>query len=88
MEEEFKRFGLPNISLFIAVSQLSGSIGLIFGLFHPIILIFSSAGLTTIMLIACLVRIRVKDTLLESLPALFYLILNTVIFFHSLSVLK
>ena len=88
MEEEFKRFGLPNISLFIAVSQLSGSIGLIFGLFHPIILIFSSAGLTTIMLIACLVRIRVKDTLLESLPALFYLILNTIIFFHSLSVLK
>ena len=88
MEEEFERFRLPNISLFIAFSQLSGSIGLIFGLFHPIILIFSSAGLTTMMLIACLVRIRVKDTLLESLPALFYLILNTVIFFHSLSVLK
>ena len=88
MEEELKRFRVPNISLFIAVSQLSGSIGLIFGLFHPIILIFSSSGLTTMMLIACLVRIRVKDTLLESLPALFYLILNTVIFFHSLSVLK
>ena len=87
MEEEFKRFGLPNISLFIAFSQLSGSIGLIFGLFHPIILIFSSAGLTTMMLIACLVRIRVKDTLLESLPALFYLILNTVILLYSLDLL-
>ena len=87
MEEEFKRFGLPNISLFIAVSQLSGSIGLIFGLFHPIILIFSSAGLTIMMLIACLVRIRVKDTLLESLPALFYLILNTVILLYSLGLL-
>ena len=40
MEEEFKRFGLPNISLFIAFSQLSGSIGLIFGLFHPTIDLF------------------------------------------------
>ena len=87
MEEEFKRFGLPNISLFIAVSQLSGSIGLIFGLFHPIILIFSSTGLTTMMLIACLVRFRVKDSLLESLPALFYLILNTVILLYSLDLL-
>ena len=87
MEEEFKRFGLPHISLFIAFSQLSGSIGLIFGLFHPIILIFSSAGLTTMMLIACVVRFRVKDTLLESLPAIFYLVLNTVILIYSLNLL-
>jgi hypothetical protein len=83
MEEEFKRFGLPNISLFIAFSQLSGSFGLIFGFFYPIFLIISSAGLTTMMLIACLVRFRVKDTLLESLPALFYLVLNTVILIYS-----
>ena len=83
MEEEFKRFGLPNISLFIAFFQLSGSFGLIFGFFYPIILIISSAGLTTMMLIACLVRFRVKDTLLESLPALFYLVLNTVILIYS-----
>jgi hypothetical protein len=84
MEEEFKRFGFPNIALFVAFAQLSGSIGLIFGLFHPIILIFSSAGLTTMMLIACIVRFRVKDSLSSSFPALFYLILNLVIFIYSL----
>lgn len=87
MDKEFKRFRLPNISIFIAFSQLSASIGLILGLVNNTLLIFSSAGLTTMMLIACLVRFRVKDTLLESLPALFYLILNTVILLYSLGLL-
>ena len=87
MEEEFKRFGLPNISLFIAFSQLSGSFGLILGLVNNTFLIISSAGLTTMMLFACLVRFRVKDTLRESLPALFYLVLNTVILIYSLNLI-
>ena len=84
MEEEFKRFGLPNISLFIAVSQLSGSIGLIFGLINPTILIYSSAGLSLFMFFALFTRLRVKDSLSSSFPALFYLILNIVIFIYSL----
>lgn len=84
MEKEFKRFGLPNISIFIAFSQLSASLGLILGLVNNTLLIFSSAGLTTMMLIACIVRFRVKDTLIQSIPALFYLILNLVIFIYSL----
>ncbi len=84
MEKEFKRFGLPNISIFIAFSQLSASIGLILGLVNNTLLIFSSAGLTTMMLIACIVRFRVKDSLSSSFPALFYLILNLVIFINSL----
>ena len=84
MEKEFKRFGLPNIALFVAFAQLSGSIGLIFGLINPNILIYSSAGLSLMMLFAFFTRLRVKDSLISSFPALFYLILNIVIFIYSL----
>jgi hypothetical protein len=84
MEKEFKRFGLPNIALFVAFAQLSGSIGLIFGLINPTILIYSSAGLSLLMFFAFFTRLRVKDSLSSSFPALFYLILNLVIFIYSL----
>lgn len=87
MEKEFKRFGLPNIALFVAFAQLSGSIGLIVGLMNTTILIYSSAGLCVMMIFACLARLRVKDSCRVSSPALFYLIINIVIFVHSLSLL-
>ncbi len=84
MEEEFKRFGLPNLALLTALCQLIGSIGLVFGLFNNYILIISTAGLSLMMIFACMARLRVKDSLKDSTPALFYLILNIVLFIYSL----
>jgi hypothetical protein len=37
----------------------------------------AAGGLTLMMLVAIIVRIQIKDTLLQTLPALFYLALNT-----------
>jgi hypothetical protein len=85
MKKEFKRFGLEKIGLLTIIFQLIGATGLIIGLkFNPILTI-SSFGLALIMLSGLIVRIKVKDSVWISLPALFYMGLNTYIFFASIN---
>lgn len=87
MEQEFKRFGLPNLALLTALCQLIGSIGLLFGLINNFVLIFSAGGLSVMMFLACLARLRVKDSMKVSAPALFYFILNIIILIYSFNLL-
>jgi hypothetical protein len=85
MKKEFKRFGLEKIGLLTIILQLMGATGLIIGLkFNPILTI-SSFGLALIMLSGLIVRIKLKDSVWISLPALFYMGLNTYIFFASIN---
>jgi hypothetical protein len=80
MKSEFKRFKLEKLGLFTIILQFFGALGLLIGLqFNPL-LIISSGGLALLMLIGVLVRIKLKDSLLITLPALFYMCLNTYIF--------
>ena len=84
MKDEFKRFGLEKLGLLTIVLELLGAIGLIVGLkFNPI-LVIASLGLALLMLIGLIVRIRLKDNIWISLPALFYMGLNTYIFLMSI----
>jgi hypothetical protein len=80
LKDEFTRFGLSRLGVFTAVFQILGAIGLLVGLMFSAILLIASAGLTLMMLLAIVVRIKVKDSLWAMLPALFYLILNMYIF--------
>lgn len=85
MKGEFKRFGLEKVGILIIASQLLGATGLIVGLkFNPILTI-SSFGLAFLMLSGLIVRIKLKDSIWISLPALFYMGLNTYIFFESIN---
>ncbi|MFT4662637.1 MAG: hypothetical protein ACI923_001944 [Flavobacteriales bacterium] len=85
MKKEFKRFGLEKLGLTTIILQLTGATGLIVGLkFNPILTI-SSFGLAFLMLSGLIVRIKLKDSVWISLPALFYMGLNTYIFFASIS---
>lgn len=75
---EFKRFGLSHPQrVATGVLQLLGSVGIITGLFIPIFGLLASAGLTTMMLVALLVRIKIGDGILQSTPAILFLILNS-----------
>tara|TARA_B110000971_G_C19612937_1_gene321200 strand:+ start:63 stop:401 length:339 start_codon:yes stop_codon:yes gene_type:complete len=85
MKKEFKRFGLEKIGLLTIIFQLIGATGLIIGLKFNSILTISSFGLALIMLSGLIVRIKVKDSVWISLPALFYMGLNTYIFFASIN---
>ncbi len=84
MKNEFKRFELENLGLFIIFLELSASAGLIIGLIFKPILLISSFGLALLMLLGLVVRIKLKDNIWISLPALFYMLLNTYIFLVSI----
>ena len=84
MKSEFKRFGLEKAGALTAVLELSGAVGLLAGLkFHPILLI-SAGGLALLMFLGVAVRIKLKDSFWISFPAMFFMILNAIIFFMSL----
>ena len=85
MKEEFKRFGLEKMGLITIIFQLLGATGLLVGLkFNPILSI-SSLGLAVLMTAGLIVRIKLKDSIWISLPAFFYMALNTYIFLISVS---
>jgi hypothetical protein len=62
-----------------------GATGLIVGLKFNQILTISSFGLALLMLFGLIVRIKLKDGIWISLPAFFYMILNTYIFLMSIN---
>lgn len=88
MKSEFKRFGLEKVGTLTAVLELLGAVGLLVGLKMPLILLISAGGLTILMFLGVVVRIKVKDSLWISLPALFFMILNSCIFFMSMPYIK
>jgi hypothetical protein len=84
MKDEFKRLNLEKIGLLTITLELMGSIGLLVGMLYNPILIISSGGLALLMFIAILFRLKSKDTLWVSLPAIFYMLLNFYIFIESI----
>jgi hypothetical protein len=80
MKNEFKRFNLDKLGLLTIILELLGAMGLLIGLkFNPI-LIISSIGLALLMLSGLIIRIKSKDSIWISFPALFYMCLNGYIF--------
>jgi hypothetical protein len=85
MKAEFKRFGLQKFGLLTIVLELLGAAGLLVGLWVPAVLLLSSGGLALLMFLGVWVRIKMKDGLLASLPALIYMLLNAYLFYYSIS---
>jgi uncharacterized membrane protein YphA (DoxX/SURF4 family) len=84
MKNEFKRFEVEKLGLLTIILEISGAVGLLAGLLFKPVLFISSAGLALLMLFALLFRIKSKDSLLVSLPAIFYMLLNACIFYMAL----
>lgn len=84
MKNEFKRFGLEKIGLTIVLLEIIGALGLLVGLKFYLILMISSLGLALLMFAGIIVRIKLKDGILVSLPAFFYMVLNAYIFWLSI----
>ena len=80
---EYKRWGFSNYRKIIAILQILASFGLIVGLYYKSILILVSFSLFLMMLIAMITRIKVNDSILETLPSVFYALLNFLIFYLS-----
>ncbi len=76
LKREFRRYGFGSQRLLIGVLQLAAAMGLLAGLGQPWMGRAAAAGLALMMLVAVGVRIKIKDSLLQTIPALFYLVLN------------
>ncbi len=85
MKSEFKRFGLEKAGALTAILEILGGLGLLIGLKFQFILLFSAGGLALLMFLGVAVRLKIKDSLWVTLPALFFMLLNAYIFFISLS---
>ncbi|MGB5364239.1 MAG: DoxX family protein [Aureibaculum sp.] len=81
MADEFIRFGIDKPRrILTGYLQLLGGLGLVVGYFLlPDLVFISSAGLTLLMLLGFAVRIKIKDSLLQSLPSLVFAIINLYI---------
>lgn len=81
LKREFERYGLAKYRTLVGVLQLAGAIGLLVGTSHPLLGGLAAGGLSLMMLIAMIVRLKVGDTLTQSLPAATYLLVNLYLCF-------
>ena len=80
MKSEFERYGLINSRVWVGVLQLLGALGLLVGaLYSPLIHAIAAIGLSVLMILGFLVRIRIRDSFIQSAPSLMYALLNTFI---------
>ena len=84
MKNEFKRFGIEKMGLAIVILEIIGALGLLVGLKFNFILIVSSFGLALLMFAGIIVRMKLKDNIWITFPALFYMLLNGYIFLLSI----
>ena len=80
---EFSRWGVGDLRILVASFQMFGGLGLLLGLYNVWLLCLASFLLVLMMISAVIIRIRVKDSFLMTLPAIIYALLNSVIFYIS-----
>lgn len=67
--EEYERYGLPRLRVFVGSMQLLGALGLLLGLVAAPVGILAAGGLTLMMLMGLLVRYRIHDAPQLMVPA-------------------
>ncbi|AZQ44378.1 DoxX family protein [Nonlabens ponticola] len=83
MKLEFTRFGLTTRQRQLTgVLQLIGAAGLLFYQYNIVVTMAAAAGLSLLMLLGFYVRLKIKDSIYQSSPALIYMLLNALIVFQ------
>ena len=77
---EFDRYGLTEYREVVGFFELLGGIGCILGIQYKRLLMLSSLGLSIMMLLGVVVRIKINDTFIQTLPALSFFLVNFIIF--------
>ncbi|OGX87066.1 DoxX family protein [Hymenobacter glacialis] len=84
MKSEFKRFGLEKQGLLVVVLEILGALGLLVGLALNPILLLAAGGLALLMLLGVAVRLKIGDSVLVTLPAFAFMVLNAYIVYLAL----
>jgi len=80
---EFSRWGIGNLRILVASFQMLGGIGLLLGMYNIWLLCLASFFLMLMMITAIIIRVRVRDSFLQTVPALIYALLSLIIFYSS-----
>ncbi|MCK0189145.1 DoxX family protein [Arenibacter sp. F20364] len=81
MKAEYTRYGLAKFRKIVGVLQLSGSGGLVFGYYYDsMVHALAAGGLSILMILGFIVRLRIRDNFFKSAPSLFYALINALIF--------
>lgn len=83
MAAEFERFGLARLRLLTGTLEILGALGLIAGQFIPGLVIVSAGGLALLMAMGIFTRVRVGDSLAQTVPAGILLAVNVFIVWHA-----
>jgi len=77
MKAEFHRYGMNDgLRKLTGISQLLGAIGLFAGLCISLLGFLSASGLCLMMAVAFGTRLKVRDSLIQTLPPFFFMMLN------------
>jgi hypothetical protein len=77
---EFERYGLPKFRKITGFLQLLGAAGLLVGLYlSPILLLLASIGLSLLMTLGFIVRLKIHDNFIQSSPSFIFAVLNICI---------
>lgn len=84
MVAEFVRYRAGSLRVTTGALQIAASVGLILGLRYRPLLLLSASGLAAMMLVAVVVRVRIRDPIHAALPAVGYCVLNAFIVWRAL----
>ena len=81
MIEEFRRYGVPQFRRLIGLLEVAGASGLLLGYLIPVVQVLAAGGLALLMLCGCILRIKIRDSAIQILPAFIFLVLNLFVLF-------
>ena len=76
MVPEFERYGMGRLRVLTAWLQIAGSLALLAGFVFRPLLLLGATGFTAMMLLAVLVRIKIRDPIHMMIPAFLLMCLN------------
>lgn len=81
MQREYARYGVPQFRSLVGSLQIAGGLGLMAGFAIPLVGQLAAAGLAVLMFFGACLRIHIKDSFAQTLPAILYLVLNAYLAF-------
>jgi uncharacterized membrane protein YphA (DoxX/SURF4 family) len=79
LKEEFTRYAMPGLRSFVGFSEILGGAAVLLGLVFAPLGAFAAVGLTLLMVLGLIVRIRIHDPPRRMLPAALLGGLNAVL---------
>jgi len=87
MKQEFLRFKLSETQRKITgFLQIIAGFALLFSFISPLVGVIATAGLTIQMLLGFMVRLKIKDSIMLSLPSFVLMIFNGYLFVYFLNI--